>query len=137
MAKFILCAVDGSPHAERAIAVAAEIAKATGATLDLFAVDQVVLDGRSAPIHRLGEEGVHALLHRAEATAVAAGYATPRLTAAAGHDVVQAILDYAQEHGVDHIVVGTGEKGAATRLVLGSVSHDLVVRAHCSVTVAR
>ncbi len=51
--------------------------------------------------------------------------------------MVQAILDYAQEHGVDHIVVGTGEKGMATRLVLGSVSHDLVVRAHCSVTVAR
>lgn len=137
MPKLILCAIDGSSHARRAIAVAAEIAQGTGAVLDLFLVDQVMLDGRSAPVHLLGEDKARALLEDARAEARAAGIAEPRLTAAAGHDVAQAILDYACERGVDHIVVGTGEKGVATRLVLGSVSHDLVVRAPCSVTVAR
>lgn len=137
MPKLILCAVDGSPHSARAIEVAAGIARATGAALTLLLVDQVMFDPRSAPVHKLGSEGVHAVLDAARTTAEAAGFAAPHLAAVASRDVARAILNYAEENGVDHIVAGTGEKGAATRLVVGSVSHDLVARAHCSVTVAR
>lgn len=137
MTKKILCAVDGSEHSTRAITVAAELAKALGGELNLLVVDQVSFDGRSAPVHRLDHPGVKAILERAKATAVEAGHAEPRLTAIANRDVARGILNYAEDQNVDHIVVGTGEKGTATRLVVGSVSHDLVVRAHCSVTVAR
>jgi nucleotide-binding universal stress UspA family protein len=52
-------------------------------------------------------------------------------------DVARAITMYAEEIGADLIVVGTGGKGSISRLVLGSVSRDVVFRAHCPVTVAR
>lgn len=137
MSMTILCAVDGTPHSDHAIVEAAELAKALDAKLDILIVDQVTMDGRSAPVHKYGEDGAREILASAKTKANEAGYSEPRLVAVASRDVSRAILNYADEHHVDHIVVGTGEKGAATRFVIGSVSHDLVVRAHCSVTVAR
>ena len=49
----------------------------------------------------------------------------------------QAACFYAEQNGFDHIVVGTGGKGAVSRMMLGSVSRDVASRAHCPVTVAR
>lgn len=137
MTKKILCAVDGTDHSKRAIEVAAEIAKALGSELVLLVVDQVTFDGRSAPVHKLGVEDAKKVLDAANAVAASVGFANAGIAAVAGRDVAREILNYAEEHAFDHVVVGTGDKGVATRLVVGSVSHDLVVRAHCSVTVAR
>lgn len=137
MTKKILCAIDGTDHSRRAIATAAELAKAMGSELVLLVVDQVMFDGRSAPVHKLGPDDARKVLEAARSTAQGAGLKDAALVSVASRDVARAILNYAEENAVDHIVVGTGEKGVATRLVVGSVSHDLVVRAHCSVTVAR
>ena len=52
-------------------------------------------------------------------------------------DAARSIVVYAEDNDIDHIVVGTGGKGAATRMMLGSVSSDVIARAHCPVTVAR
>jgi nucleotide-binding universal stress UspA family protein len=52
-------------------------------------------------------------------------------------DVGGAVVAYAEDNGVDHIVVGSGGQGAALRLLVGSVSNDVVNRAHCPVTVVR
>jgi nucleotide-binding universal stress UspA family protein len=52
-------------------------------------------------------------------------------------EAAAAIVQYAEENGFDHIVVGTGDKRGVSRLVLGSVAADVAGRAHCSVTVAR
>lgn len=54
-----------------------------------------------------------------------------------GYDVARTISQTAEEQGFDHIVIGSGGKGAAMRLVLGSVSRDIANRAPCSVTIAR
>lgn len=137
MSKKILCAVDGSEPSNRAVAEAAEMAGAEGAELILLVVDQVMFEARMAPVHSLGEERVKEILSAAEQLAKLAGAKTIVKASVASRDVGRAILNYAEDHGVDHLVVGTGEKSAGTRLVVGSVSHDLVVRAHCSVTVAR
>lgn len=137
MTKKILCAIDGSDHSHRAIEVAAEIGAAVGAEVTILIVDQVFMDGRSAAVHSLGEETAKKRLGEAKALAAKTSGAPVKLVAVSGRDVARSILNYAEENAVDHIVVGTGEKSAATRLVIGSVSHDLVVRAHCSVTVAR
>ncbi len=137
MSKKILCAVDGTEHSNRAIEVAAEFTKAANGELILLVVDQVRLEGRGGPVHQLGAEEAKRMLAAAQRTAATAGCPNARLVSVASRDVARAILNYAEDEKVDHIVVGTGEKGAATRLVVGSVSHDLVVRAHCSVTVAR
>lgn len=137
MTKKILCAVDGTEHANSAIRLAAQMARDSGASLSLLVVDQVTFDGRGGTSHRLGEDAVRKILADANAVAEAAGFKGAHLDAIASRDVARAILNFAEANHVDHIVVGTGEKSAATRLVIGSVSHDLVVRAHCNVTVAR
>lgn len=136
MLKTALCAVDGTSHCDRAIAIAAEIALKGGASLDLLLIDQVTLDGRSLPVDKFGEAGAQEILGQARKKAAEAGYPNPRLLTIASRDVARAILNYADEHHVEHIAVGTGEKSTATRFIIGSVSHDFVIRAHCSVTVA-
>ena len=137
MPKKILCAVDGSEHANSAITLAAQMAKSFAASPSLLVIDQVSFDGRGGTSHRLGTEAVRDIHAKSNAVAVAAGFSGAKLDAVAGRDVARAILNFSEENGIDHIIVGTGEKSAATRLVIGSVSHDLVVRAHCGVTVAR
>ena len=137
MSKRILCAVDGSEPSNRAVAEAAEMAGAEGAELILLVVDQVLLEPRMAPVHTFGGNRIKETLSEAEAKAKKAGAKNIVKASVASRDVGRAVLNYAEEHGVDHLVVGTGEKSAGTRLIVGSVSHDLVVRAHCSVTVAR
>lgn len=39
--------------------------------------------------------------------------------------------------GYTHIVMGTGDKKGLKRLVLGSVATEVMVHAHCTVTIAR
>lgn len=137
MSKKVLCAVDGSNHSDRAIQVASELVAATNGELVLIVVDHVRLDMRGGPEHLLGADGVKRLLQAGQEMAAKSGCRHVNSVSIASRDVSRAILNYAEEANVDHIVVGTGEKGAATRFVLGSVSHDVVLRAHCSVTVAR
>jgi nucleotide-binding universal stress UspA family protein len=74
-----------------------------------------------------------------EARSVALGAGAPQaeLVVARARDPAGAVIHYAHEHGFDHIVTATGEKGAMAKLVLGSVSHAIVSKAHCPVTVAR
>jgi nucleotide-binding universal stress UspA family protein len=75
----------------------------------------------------------------ADATAAAqsAGASKIKAVGADSRDVARAITIYAEDNGFDQIVVGTGGKGAVSRMMLGSVSRDVVDRAHCPVTVAR
>lgn len=137
MTNKILCAVDGTESSKHAVTVASEMAKSEGADLILLTVDQVVVEPRMAPVHTLGVREVEKILSAAETEARKSGASNITTATVASRDVARAILNYAEEHEVSHIVVGTGEKSVGTRLVVGSVSHDLVVRAHCSVTVAR
>lgn len=137
MTRIVLCAVDGTSHDQAAIQLAVDIARGLDANLNLFAVDHVVFDGRSAPVHELDHAKVKDLLIHAKEVAVKAGCADPELTAVAGRDVARAILNYADDNHVDHIVLGTGEKSFTERVLLGSVSHDVVLGAHCSVSIAR
>ena len=49
----------------------------------------------------------------------------------------EVIVNYAKANNCEHIVLGTGVKSTIARMVLGSVSSEVLVRAHCSVTIAR
>ena len=42
-----------------------------------------------------------------------------------------------RSHGIDHVVIGHTERGALARWLLGSVSSDVLERAHVPVTVVR
>ena len=47
------------------------------------------------------------------------------------------IVEYADEHGVDHIVVGSHGREGISRVLLGSVAETVVRRSSVPVTVAR
>lgn len=135
----ILCAVDGSAHGVEAATVAASMAKARDAELMIVAVNVLMgVYGRGGASTYLWQDAdAQKVLADARAAAAKAGYPNPKLECVESRDAARAIVVFAEEQKCDHIVVGTGGKSAAGRLMLGSVSTDVVHRAHCPVTVAR
>ena len=132
--KKILCAVDKSEHAKTAAALAAQMAKAMGAELTLLAVNE--LEGVGGVSYLWDDAELEFVLENAKAAAEEAGALDPKTESVIGRDVARAIVAVAEENGFDHIVVGRTGKGGVRRLMLGSVSSDVVNRAHCPVTVA-
>ena len=47
------------------------------------------------------------------------------------------LLGQVEQYGVDHIVIGHSDRGALARWLLGSVSSNVLARAHVPVTVVR
>jgi nucleotide-binding universal stress UspA family protein len=135
----ILCAIDDTEHSLPAIDAAAKLASAFDGELTILIVNQLIGGyGRGGPPTLIWtEKEVKSALSKAVDEAKRNGAAKINLVDVESRDLAQAITGYAEQNGVDHIVVGTGGKGAVSRLMLGSVSRDVVARAHCSVTVAR
>lgn len=135
----VLCAVDGTEHSASAITQAAELAKAMGAELTLLAVNLPSGgDGRGGIIiYSWDDADLNRVLGDAIALAQKSGVSNPKAVSVKSRDAARAIIVYAEDNGIDHIVVGTGGKGNISRLVLGSVSSSVIARAHCPVTVAR
>lgn len=137
MAEKILCPVDGSDHAEKGLAFAAEMAKLKGAHLTICAINLAVGGARGPTINHWKDEEVADLLAKAEAKAIAAGATDVGTIVRVSSTAGPAIIAYAEEIGADHIVMGTGDKRGLKRLVLGSVAAEVAGQAGCSVTVAR
>jgi nucleotide-binding universal stress UspA family protein len=137
MTKTILCPVDGSDHAAVGLAKAAELARLTGAHLTVCAVNLATGGARGPTINLWSDADARALLDKAEAAARAAGATDVGTMLLVAREAAPAIIAYAAEAGVDHIVMGTGDKRGVRRLVLGSVATEVAGQAGCSVTVAR
>jgi nucleotide-binding universal stress UspA family protein len=139
MTKKILCAVDDTEYTQAAVAVAADLAKAMDAEVTFLAVNQLLGGyGKGGLSTYLWESPVvERVLESATAAAKKAGATKLKTATMKSRDVGRAIVVFAEDNDIDHIVVGTGGKGGVTRLMLGSVSHDVLSRAHCPVTVAR
>ena len=136
--KQILVATDGSESAEQAVSQAIELARSTGAKL-------VIAYVRHAPLPVLGEP----IYQRSLSIELRLAQETTALAAAracgAGVDVeievvegnpAERILELARVRDVDLIVVGSRELGALPRMVLGSVSREIVRHADRPVLVA-
>jgi len=146
----ILIGDDGSPAAMQAIATAAELAARTGAELMALAVvdpaqfrtadvtafaRSEALDECTAEDHLLDVAADY--LDRCRAVAAEHGVSRVRLERRTGGDAAAAIIEFAREHGVDLIVVGSRGHGRFPGLLLGSVSQKLASHAPCSVLIAR
>ena len=136
----ILVPLDGSPAADRAIAIAARIAQRTGARVHLVAVSRPIVPATAhiapgfvvvAPnlesVSRIGLKG-HL---EARAEEIETLYHVP-----VRHEVVDGdggvaddLVGYATEHDVDLIVMRTHGRSAIGRLCVGSVGSTLVDRA--------
>lgn len=137
MSKKILCATDGTDHSAHAIELAAQLAARLGAKLAICAVNIAHGGARGPLIYTWEDSEVKTVLDAAAAAARKAGVSAVEEVALRSREASAAIVQYAEENGFDHIVVGTGDKRGVSRLVLGSVAADVAGRAHCSVTVAR
>jgi nucleotide-binding universal stress UspA family protein len=137
MTKKILCATDGTTHSTHAVELAAQMAAKFGARLSVCVVNVAHGGARGPLIYSMEDAQVKTVLDAAAATARQAGAGQVEELALRSREAAAAIVQYAEENGYDHIVVGTGDKRGVSRLVLGSVAADVAGRAHCSVTVAR
>ncbi len=71
------------------------------------------------------------------ARAVAAEHGAEIATVTEVGTTPQAIVDYADEHDVDHVVMGSHGRQGASRILLGSVAETVIRRAPVPVTVVR
>ena len=141
MVKKIVVGTDGSETASQAVASAVELASLSGAELELVSAYAPVPESRlkaesgSSPddvAHTVGpREDVELILGNAVATAKKAKVkATPHPVEG---DPAEALLDVAEKHGADLIVVGNRGMTGATRFFLGSVPNRISHHAPCDV----
>jgi nucleotide-binding universal stress UspA family protein len=141
----IVVGTDGSETAQRAVKEAAELARQTGAELDLVSAYEPVPQSRlrseqlEAPddiAHTVGpREDVDAILSTAAEDVREAGI-NVRTFARQG-EPADAILDVAEEEKADLIIVGNKGMTGAKRFLLGSVPNKVSHHAPCSVLIIR
>jgi nucleotide-binding universal stress UspA family protein len=137
MDRHILVATDDTEHSQLAVTYATHLAIVSKAELTV-AVVNVALGGPRGPVlYSYGEAEVTAIASNAAEKARQAGLKNVHEIVILSREADSGIVQYADEKKIDHIVVGTGEKGSVSRLVLGSVAADVARRAHCTVTIAR
>jgi len=141
----IVVGTDGSETAKRALLEATELAKQTGASLEVVSAFDPVPSSRlreerlQAPsdiAHAVNpQEDVDAILREAEEQVAAAGIKVK--TFARQGEAADAILDVAEAENADLIVVGNKGMTGAKRFLLGSVPNKVSHHAPCSVLIIR
>lgn len=131
----VLVAYDGSEGARRALELVPELAPGREVTL-LGVAEGVPLVGHAGTLPSAEEEA-----ERARQLAEAAGWLADRgiacRTVERRGDAATAILEQAEQDGVDLVVMGTRGLSTGQRWLLGSVSTKVLHHASCSVLVAR
>lgn len=139
----ILCTTDETEVSRKAEVFAAELAKATGAELHYVHVSPVTSDDLQKPgpfdtiILEEVEARDHDVLKHAQGVAAEKGLTGAVCLTLRSHKVANAVIEYAEANGCDHIVTGSNGRVGVPRLVMGSVSGDIIHKAHCPVTVVR
>ena len=135
----ILLATDGSEPSARALAFAIDLAKGTGATLEILSVRPARNPGlvtAGTPVLEVDElDGPEQIAAAAAAKACSAG--VDAHAHAAHGDVVVCIADAARTLGAELLVVGSRGLGSESAAMLGSVSQALARRSPVPVTVVR
>ncbi len=145
MFQSIVVGTDGSETARKAVEAAVDLAKLTGAKVELVSAYEPVSSQRLRDEARQvppdlqwmvnPREDVDATLADAAERVGEAGVAS-RVYAREG-DPADAILDVAEELGSDLIVVGNKGMTGAKRFLLGSVPNKVSHHAPCSVMIVR
>ena len=136
--KRILCSVDGSDHADIALLAAMELAGKLGAELLLVTVNVAFGASPRGPQALVWtKDEAQAILDAATASVSKSGQKVSGAAVVLAREASGGIIDYAIEHDIDAIVLGTGDKRGLSRLFLGSVSSDVANRAPCTVIIAR
>jgi nucleotide-binding universal stress UspA family protein len=137
MPRYSLVGYDGSDAARRAFAFAMELARACGGRVRVVSVLQVAEGGDTTALLMTDSSAERLDELKDELAGIAADAASLvdlELIHGSPGDV---LLSQVAQHGIDHIVIGHTERGALARWLLGSVSTNVLARAHVPVTVVR
>ena len=133
----ILAALDGSGHSLRAAQQAVDqVLLNPGAQLDFISV--IAIDVYSDMVYDPAEthgEAQREIIQPAVDIALDAGV-EPQTVILHGRPADE-IMEYASQHDVDLIVIGSRGLNALQELALGSVSHKVIVSAACPVLVVK
>lgn len=138
MIQKVLLGYGGSAGDERAYRFALDLCQRYGAELHVMAVarppeigDEVETEAVIENSRRHYDRVLSALKLR-----LAGDAAHARITQAVGHPAEQ-LVRYAEQHGIDHIVIGHRGHTLFERWMIGSVVRQVIAYAHCAVTVVR
>ncbi len=135
---YSLVGYDGSDTSKRAFELAMTLARAFGGRVRVVSVLQVTEAGADACALMMADSGTaraRELLDELKGLQPDAGALVDvELAHGSPGDV---LIGQLEQHGCDHIVIGHTERGALARWLLGSVSGDVLARAHVPVTVVR
>jgi len=138
----VLVAFDGTPLSKRALRFALETFPDASLT-SIYVIDPYtsILDVETGglpvatewyDVARKQASDVHAT-----AVDIAAAHGVDLATATEVGGAAHEILEYAREHDIDHIVMGSHGREGIDRLVLGSVAETVTRRAETPVTILR
>ncbi len=146
--KKILLAIDKSGYKDKATAYAITLAKSLGAEITVIHVIGKASMGATADV--LGYYRGGKLKAYQEALKKDAERLLDRVVQAGKNEGVEirqqvlvyssvkkAILDYAKNHKIDLIVIGTKGMTGIEKFLMGSVANDVIAHAHCSVLAVR
>jgi nucleotide-binding universal stress UspA family protein len=132
--KNVLVAIDGSPHAERALAEAVDLVRSNGGSLTLAGVSPALAPwlytpASMAPPENLGvleqeiAKEMRGLLDQAAATVPDE---VPTETVLLEGAPAKAIVAQIRKGGHDLVAMGSRGRGELTSMVLGSTSHEVL-----------
>jgi len=138
MIRKILLGYDGSRSADNAFNFAVDLARRYSAELHLIAVarppefgDEVETEAAIEDARHRYDKVLGPLQARLEREPLKA-----HVHVAVGHPAEQ-IVRYAEQHHIDHIVVGHRGHTLFERWLIGSIARQVIAYAHCAVTVVR
>lgn len=148
MYKKLLCGVDGSQEAMKALSEAISLAKTLNASVDVlyvipsriyaqFAEQDVVThlpDGTTEHMSVLQKEE-NELFEAIRSLAAEIGQEVSIHTRVG--DAIEGLVEFSSSNAIDLIVVGSSGKGMADRLILGSVSTGVVHQSKVPVLVIK
>jgi nucleotide-binding universal stress UspA family protein len=136
----VLVALDGSPLSERALAYAVETFPDARLT-SMYVIDPVdaVIDVEAGGLPVAADwyenaEEAAARIHERAADFASERHVELDTVTEVGRPA-RAILEYADDHGVDQIVVGSHGRAGLDRALLGSVAETVTRRARIPVTI--
>lgn len=137
----IIVATDGSPGGNRAVDVAAKLAKATASDLLILTVGGNIsgtelrkLASAEGDLSEALETAANEILDRARKRALRSSVSSVKSLTGWG-DPAEAIIDAVRREKADLLVVGRRGRGRLSGLLLGSVSQKLTSLAPCNVMV--
>jgi nucleotide-binding universal stress UspA family protein len=133
----LLIAYDGSESAKAAFDFALDLAGKYGAELHVLAVARPPEFGEEeVETEAIIENSRRHSTHLLKPLRTQVSGLTAHFEVMVGHPA-EGIVLYAEDHGIDRIVVGHRGHSLFERWLLGSVAKQVIAYAHCAVTVVR